>query len=263
MEDRAAVDRVEVSRRGRASPRRLPRSRRRSRARSRAPPPCRAGPRRSRCREASRPSGPRAPGRRPCRSPARARASPERGPPASTKSSARRSARRRPGRAAPEPDLLGVAPRSSSRARSPAQALLVRAPGCVDSRPDGLLHSSFSLRAANALIRSSSQPWRKREMLVSPYVARGSAPPGRRSQVEPRRAEQQVEVAEGIEVAEEGAVGGDALVVLAVERLRAAERVAHLLAEQPREQQGEELVGERGSGSASPCPPSGRRAASR
>src|SRR5438105_13268664 len=43
--------------------------------------------------------------------------------------------------------------------------------------------------------------------------------------VEARGAEQEIEVAEGIEVAEEGAVAGDAIVVLFVEDLRAAERV--------------------------------------
>ena len=64
------------------------------------------------------------------------------------------------------------------------------------------------------------------------------------AQVEARGAEQQVEVAERIEVAEVGAVGGDALVVRAVERLGAAQRVAHLLAEQPREEPREGLVGE-------------------
>ena len=113
-------------------------------------------------------------------------------------------------------------------------------------------------------MRRSSKPWRKREMLVSPYVplvvAHGQV---HDAQVQARGAEQQVEVAEGVEVAEVGAVRGDALVVLAVEGLGAAERVAHLLAEQPREEQGERSCWRAGSGSAWPGLPSGRPCASR
>src|SRR5581483_2129286 len=50
-------------------------------------------------------------------------------------------------------------------------------------------------------------------------------------QVQPRRAEQQVEVAERVEVAEVRAPRGDLLVAVPLERLRAAERVLHRLAE--------------------------------
>ena len=59
-----------------------------------------------------------------------------------------------------------------------------------------------------------------------------------------RRAEQQIEIAERIEVAEVGAVGRDALVVGAAQHLGAAQRVLDRLPEQPREGQAEELVAE-------------------
>ena len=50
-------------------------------------------------------------------------------------------------------------------------------------------------------------------------------------QVEPRGAEEQVEVAERVELAEVRAAGGDPVVVAPEQHLRPAERVLHLLAD--------------------------------
>src|SRR5262249_12870441 len=60
--------------------------------------------------------------------------------------------------------------------------------------------------------------------------------------VEPRRAEQEIEVPEGIEVAEEVAIVRDPRVIAPVEHLRAAERILDGLLEKPREGEAEELV---------------------
>src|SRR5258706_4190447 len=57
------------------------------------------------------------------------------------------------------------------------------------------------------------------------------------AQVEPRRPEEQVEVAERIEVPEVSAVRRDPLIVLPEEHLRSAEGVPHLLPEEPAEEE--------------------------
>src|SRR3984893_10389054 len=63
-------------------------------------------------------------------------------------------------------------------------------------------------------------------------------------EVELGGAENQVEVAERIEVAEVGAVGGDGLVVGSAQHLGPAKRVLDVLAEQPGKSNAEELVAE-------------------
>src|SRR5262249_7928631 len=60
--------------------------------------------------------------------------------------------------------------------------------------------------------------------------------------VQPRRPEEQIEVAEGVEVAEVAAPARDAGVVGRPQDLGAAQRVAYRLSEQPRERPTEELV---------------------
>ncbi len=58
------------------------------------------------------------------------------------------------------------------------------------------------------------------------------------------RSEEQIEIAEGVEVAEVGAVGGDRFVVLLPKHLRPTERVLDGLAQEPAKRQAEELVAE-------------------
>ena len=157
---------------------------------------------------------------------------PGRRPPSRAKISLRRAARRRPD---------GLSQFQTISARS----AICRWNSISRSRRPRPAHRNFSFRAANRLMASSSRPWLKREMLVSPYL-RSWYRIGRSTilQVQARGAEQQVEVAEGVEVAEVRPVGRDLLVVRAVEDLRAAQRVADLLPEHPGEQQREHLVGD-------------------
>ena len=61
-------------------------------------------------------------------------------------------------------------------------------------------------------------------------------------EVEPSRTEEQVEIAEGVKIAEDGAVGRDTVIVALPQHFGAAQRILHRLAEQPREKQTEELV---------------------
>src|SRR5688500_2218786 len=75
---------------------------------------------------------------------------------------------------------------------------------------------------------------------VCPFaVADGEIDDG---EIEPRGAEEQVEVAERVEVPEVAAVGGQLLVVVAAQHLGAAQGVLDRLPQQPREGQPEELV---------------------
>jgi hypothetical protein len=63
-------------------------------------------------------------------------------------------------------------------------------------------------------------------------------------EVELGRTKYQIEVAERIEIAEVGSVGGDRIVVGPAQNLGAAQRILDVLAEQPGEGQAEKLVAE-------------------
>ncbi len=61
-------------------------------------------------------------------------------------------------------------------------------------------------------------------------------------QIQFRRAEDQIEIAERIEIAEIGTVPRNGLVIRAEENLGAAKRVLDILAKQPAEREAERLV---------------------
>ena len=76
----------------------------------------------------------------------------------------------------------GFGKEDSDHGRDPGQGRPLGVGGGPDARggdppahgigqiPGGYAHRNFSLRAAKALMRKRSSPWRKREMFVSPYV---------------------------------------------------------------------------------------------